>query len=57
MPDQEQNLEASCHVIIYMDLIFQMIKFITPLYDVRQFKVQSTVHFVIRTANILAIKS
>jgi len=31
MPDQEQNREASRHVIIYMDLIFQMVKFVTPL--------------------------
>jgi hypothetical protein len=57
MPDQEQNCEAPRHVIIYMNLIFQMIEFVTLLYDVRQSKVQSTVHFVIRTNNILAIKT
>jgi hypothetical protein len=57
MPDQEQNFEASRHIIIYMDLIFQRTKFVNPLCDVRQSKVQSTVHFVIRTNNILAIKT
>jgi hypothetical protein len=31
MPDQEQNPEASRHVIVYMDLIFQVVKFVTPL--------------------------
>jgi hypothetical protein len=56
MPDQEQNREASCHVIIYMDLTFQMVKLVTPLYEVRQSKVQRTVYFVMRTTSILAIK-
>jgi len=31
MPDTGQNRAASCHVIIYMDFIFQMVKFVTPL--------------------------
>jgi hypothetical protein len=58
MPDQEQNNEASRHVIIYMDLIFQMVKLVTPLYDMRQSKVQRNVHFVVCTTGtlILAIK-
>ena len=56
MPEQEQNREASRYVIIYMDLIFQMVKFVTPLYDVQQSRVQRTVHFVMRTTSILAIR-
>jgi hypothetical protein len=56
MPDQEQNHEASRYVIIYMDLIFQMVKYVTPLYNVRHSEVQRTVYFVFRTTSILRIK-